>query len=210
MERYETEEQQVEAIKQFWKDNGIAIIVGAVIGLGGLWGWRYYNQSQMLAQEQASDAYEAQLDTLVSDQAVEKAEIFIAQHGDSGYAVLTSFIAAQQAIQKNDLDKAISLLNKAVEQSPSQAISDLALLRLARVQLAQSKHEEALSTLAKVKNDAFAVQVNELKGDAYLAANNIDAAKLAYAAVLAEDESNLNVKMKADNLAYVATTGSGE
>ena len=38
MERFETEEQQVEAIKRFWKEHGTAIIVGAALGLGGLWG----------------------------------------------------------------------------------------------------------------------------------------------------------------------------
>lgn len=27
---YETEEQQVEAIKQFWKENGTAIILGEI------------------------------------------------------------------------------------------------------------------------------------------------------------------------------------
>ncbi|PAR85254.1 YfgM family protein, partial [Vibrio cholerae] len=42
MELYDTEEQQVEAIKDWWKENGKAVIFGAVIGLGGLFGWRYY------------------------------------------------------------------------------------------------------------------------------------------------------------------------
>ena len=40
MEQFATEEQQVEAIKRFWKEHGTAIIVGAALGLGGLWGWR--------------------------------------------------------------------------------------------------------------------------------------------------------------------------
>ncbi|MGU3844696.1 YfgM family protein, partial [Vibrio diabolicus] len=42
MELYDTEEQQVEAIKDWWKENGKAVIIGAVVGLGGLFGWRYY------------------------------------------------------------------------------------------------------------------------------------------------------------------------
>ena len=36
MEIYNSEEQQVEAIKRFWKENGTAIIAGVVLGLGGL------------------------------------------------------------------------------------------------------------------------------------------------------------------------------
>ena len=38
MNDYATEEQQVEAIKSWWQENGKAVVLGAVIGLGGLWG----------------------------------------------------------------------------------------------------------------------------------------------------------------------------
>ena len=41
IEGYETEEQQVEAIKKWWKANGNTLIIGAVVGLAGLWGWRF-------------------------------------------------------------------------------------------------------------------------------------------------------------------------
>ncbi len=35
MELYDTEEEQVQAIKEWWKENGKAVIIGAVLGLGG-------------------------------------------------------------------------------------------------------------------------------------------------------------------------------
>ncbi|MGL5038363.1 MAG: YfgM family protein, partial [Aeromonas sp.] len=57
MEVYTTEEQQVEVIKDWWKENGTAIIAGTVIGLVGLFGWRYYNQHQQESMEVASRAY---------------------------------------------------------------------------------------------------------------------------------------------------------
>ncbi len=47
MEIYNSEEQQVEAIKRFWKENGTAIIAGVVLGLGGLYGWRYFQDQQL-------------------------------------------------------------------------------------------------------------------------------------------------------------------
>ena len=59
MEQYETEEQQVEAIKRFWKENGCSASDWCVIGLG--WTFRvalWYNDSQIAAKEQASFAYE--------------------------------------------------------------------------------------------------------------------------------------------------------
>jgi predicted negative regulator of RcsB-dependent stress response len=43
VEVYTTEEQQVEVIKSWWKENGTSVLAGTVIGLVGLFGWRYYN-----------------------------------------------------------------------------------------------------------------------------------------------------------------------
>ena len=57
MEVYTTEEQQVEVIKNWWKENGTSVIAGTVIGLVGLFGWRYYNEMQQNNQEAASQAY---------------------------------------------------------------------------------------------------------------------------------------------------------
>ena len=50
MELYDSEEQQVEAIKDWWKENGKAVVLGVVVGLGGLFGWRYYQDSVVQAQ----------------------------------------------------------------------------------------------------------------------------------------------------------------
>ena len=64
MELYDTEEQQVEAIKDWWKENGKAVALGAVVGLGGIFGWRYYQDMQVSAQDAASQAYTSALTTL--------------------------------------------------------------------------------------------------------------------------------------------------
>ena len=58
MEIYSTEEQQAEAIKRFFRENGTALVIGVVLGLGGLYGWKAYNQNQVESAEAASDAYE--------------------------------------------------------------------------------------------------------------------------------------------------------
>ena len=45
MEQFATEEQQVEAIKRFWKEHGTAIIVGAALGLA--FGPGAYSEAQI-------------------------------------------------------------------------------------------------------------------------------------------------------------------
>ena len=47
MDIYSTEEQQAEAIKRFFRENGISLALGVIVGLGGLYGWKAYNQNQI-------------------------------------------------------------------------------------------------------------------------------------------------------------------
>ncbi len=57
MAEYETEEQQVEALKEWWKQNGLAIIGGAVLGIAALLGWRGWNMYQEKQATEASDIF---------------------------------------------------------------------------------------------------------------------------------------------------------
>lgn len=42
MEIYENENDQVEAVKRFFAENGKALAVGVILGVGALIGWRYW------------------------------------------------------------------------------------------------------------------------------------------------------------------------
>ncbi|MEO3142796.1 tetratricopeptide repeat protein, partial [Escherichia coli] len=46
MEIYENENDQVEAVKRFFAENGKALAVGVILGVGALIGWRYWNSHQ--------------------------------------------------------------------------------------------------------------------------------------------------------------------
>lgn len=212
MERYETEEQQVEAIKAFWKTNGTAIILGAVIGLGGLWGWRYYNDAQLENKAQASFAYNKIVESVSAGETQTNTQLqsFISEHNGTGYAALAALIAAQQLVISDDLEAAQASLQDAINLAKSDAISDLAKLRLARVQAAREQFSVALTTLDSVINTSFKDQVEEIKGDIYLAQKDFDSAKIAYANVLTNNENNREVAIKMSNLAYAATQVVGD
>ncbi|GBL04746.1 tetratricopeptide repeat protein [Glaciecola sp. KUL10] len=212
MERYETEEQQVEAIKAFWKTNGTAIILGAVIGLGGLWGWRYYNDAQLENKAQASFAYNKIVESVSAGETQTNTQLqsFISEHNGTGYAALAALIAAQQLVISDDLEAAQASLQDAINLAKSDAISDLAKLRLARVQAAREQFSVALTTLDSVINTSFKDQVEEIKGDIYLAQKDFDSAKIAYANVLTNNENNRDVAIKMSNLAYAATQVVGD
>ena len=202
MERFETEEQQVEAIKRFWKENGIAIVVGALLGLGGLYGWRYYNDSQISAKEQASKSYEAVVEQLSGANTAE-AEKFVAE-SDSGYSTLTALQLAKASIDSNDLEGAVKHLSNVADSAKQEAIKSVANIRLARVQAELKQYDTALATLDKVTQKAFNAQIQEIKGDILLALGNFDGARAAYTESLSANENNQLIKMKLDNLAVAA------
>ncbi len=204
---YETEEQQVQAIKQFWKDNGVAIIAGVVIGLGLLWGWRFYNDSKIAASEEASVAYQSSLESLINDESDEKLQLFVNEKADTGYAPLAALILAKQAVEKEDFAGAKTALELAIKGDA--AIADIARLRLANIHLQLGENEQALNVLTKIAANAFTAQVEELKGDALIAKGDFDGAKDAYTLAIAQVPNDPNLKMKRDNIAYAKTQAAG-
>lgn len=202
MEQFATEEQQVEAIKKFWKENGPAIVIGAVLGLGGLWGWRYYNEAQINAQEQASSQYELAVESVETDTAsADKINAFISEHPESGYAVLAALQLAKEAVDGGNLDEAAKQLSFVIANAEEEGIAHVARIRLARVQIEQDKLDDALATLTSIEDEAFSAQVQELKGDVYVKQSLTDKARAAYSAALEDNQGNYLLKMKLDNLA---------
>lgn len=205
MEQYETEEQQIEAIKRFWKENGVALVIGALLGLGGLLGWRYYNDSQIAAKEQASFAYEkASEELLKGEVGFSKAKTFIDAHSDSGYAMLMALEMAQQAIERKDLAEAAKHLELVASNAKLTAIQSVAQLRLARIQIEQGELELALKSADKITDEAFKGQSQEIRGDVYQAQQLFDKARAAYSAALETNGRDQVLKMKLDNLAIAA------
>ena len=209
MEIYSTEEQQVDAIKRFWRDNGMQIIAGAVIGLSGFIGWNWYVDQKVASQEAASDSFNTLASLTESNPSIGLQELdkelnqFVEQHGDSGYAILMQLIAAKQAVTKEEYTAAESYLQQAATQAQEPSLQGLILLRQARVQLQLEKYTEALSNLDKISSEAYLANVAELKGDIYFAQEQFDKARTEYqsAADIGGLDKNIWLKMKLDNLA---------
>ncbi|KMV31258.1 YfgM family protein [Photobacterium swingsii] len=202
MDVYETEEQQVEAIKSWWKENGKAVVLGAVIGLGGLYGWRFYQGEIQAGKEQASDAYTQAMTALESgnDAAVADVKAFIAGHESSQYSVLASLQLAKVQVQKGELDAAAEQLNWAIAKTSDEAILPLAQTRLARIYAEQQKFDQAMTELDKVTAESWKAKVEELRGDILLQQGDSAAAREAYVQAQQLGTSPV-VQMKLDDLA---------
>ena len=209
MEVYTTEEQQVEVIKSWWKENGTSVLAGTVIGLVGLFGWRYYNELQQTNQEATSQAYNAMTAQLAKgdDAALEQAKSFISAHQGDAYAELAALQLAAAAVKAGKLDLAAEQLTQ-VAANGDESIKPIAALRLARVLKDQGKADEALAQLGKINNDAFKAQVAEVRGDVLLGQGKPEEARDAYqvAADAGGLQSSAELKLKMDDLALPAVT----
>ncbi|KPZ68050.1 tetratricopeptide repeat protein [Pseudoalteromonas sp. B5MOD-1] len=203
MEIYSTEEQQEEAIKRFFRENGLALAIGIVAGLGGLYGWKAYNQNQITTAEKASDSFTQLVE---SGAVLEKADTFIKDNGESSYSTLTAFVAAKEAVEKNDLDAASEKLNWIITNEQNPELKATATTRLARVHLAQKQYEQALTTLNAQLPASFAAAVAELKGDVYAAQGDKDQARSQYQAAADNGglENNPLLQIKLDDLAQTS------
>ncbi|VAX10693.1 hypothetical protein MNBD_GAMMA26-2427 [hydrothermal vent metagenome] len=208
MTAYQTEEEQVEALKRWWQENGKATIAGAVLGLGGIFGWQVWQQQQQSAAVQASNQYQ-ELSVAINQGAIEsaakQAEILISERGDSAYAVFAALGMAGQRLMQGDAAVAKGQLRWALVNSKDDGIRQIARLRLARLLLSEGDAAGAAGLVAEAGTDSFAGELAQLRGDIALVNGDGDAARKAYQDALNSSVGNTElVQMKLDDLAIAA------
>lgn len=195
-----SEEEQLEALKNWWKAHGTkTVAVIAILG-ASYFGWTQY-QSHIEHKAQAGskvyDEFVATTSELQSKagegkalSADAKAEVedlakeLDGEYGDSLYADFAQFYVAKVAVEAGDYDTARAELNKVLDSSVNAGVQHLAKLRLARVEMAAGEYQTALDLLQGDVDPAFADAVAELRGDVYLMQKQYDEARTAYQTAL--------------------------
>ena len=205
MEIYQTEEQQVEAIKTYWEENGNMIIAGIVLGFVGFIGFNYYQDDKLADELAISNSYQTLIESSDTDKQAftENAVKFISENSATSYASLTALALAKTASSTQDWAVAQTQLTAAIESAPSDGIKGIASLRLARVQIQLEQYEQAFATLAENLPESFTAAVEEIRGDTYLLQDKKELARNAYQVAIAADglASSPGLQMKLDDLA---------
>lgn len=216
MSEHLTEEEQLEALKRWWKENGKNTVAAVVVAVGGYFGFEFWQEQARIAQEQASDKYQTLIEAVVTAPGESASEVQLAtaaslaaelkaEAATSFYGQSAALFMAKVAVEANELDKAEAELKWLLEQSPEQAISLVTRLRLARVQSAAGKYDEALTTLSGLEEGSFTAAYAETRGDIFLRQGNADAARDAYQMALQLSATtgaapNSNLQSKLDDL----------
>lgn len=207
MDVYKTEEEQVEAIKKWWQENGKSIIAGVVIGITAIFGWRAYDNNMAAQAEQASTLYEQMIVAARKDDEENTliyANRIIDDYKSSTYAVFASLMLAKVAAEADDLEQAETHLRWVMENSSQIEFEHIARLRLARILIASDKLELATEILNVSKPGDFVARYDELRGDIYVKQGKSDDAIKAYEKSLANTKASGDARsilqMKLDDL----------
>ncbi|MEX2376221.1 MAG: tetratricopeptide repeat protein [Dehalococcoidia bacterium] len=215
MEPYSSEQEQIETIKRWWKDNGKALILGLVVGIGGLAGYRYWDSSQAARAEGASINYEMMLQ-LMNEQRLDEVEktgrLIVENYPGTPYAHLSTLLLAKVAADRGDYEDAETLLAPLAADEGAAEIQAIANARLARLALARDDVAAAARYIDAVPSLPDGDRFNELRADVLAAQGELEPARSLYVkAMLRAEQLGLDssiIQLKLDNLA-TASAASG-
>ncbi|NLW04594.1 MAG: tetratricopeptide repeat protein [Pseudomonadaceae bacterium] len=207
-----SEEEQLESLKEWWSKNGKSMIIGAVVAIAGVGGWKGWENHQLSQAETASQLY-TELNQVVmnttGDARQQQADALIerltSNFDGSVYSDYARLFAARLAVERDELDEAQAHLRAALNSTKVDAIELVVRLRLARILNSQEKVEEALSLLDIADAGGFTADFQSLRGDLLMSKGDALQARQAYQRALdasrSAGESTPLVEMKLDSLA---------
>ncbi len=206
MEVYESEREQIDAIKKWWKENGKAVIIGAILGFGSLIGWQQWQANVQAARETASLEYDVMLVDLQNKNYLgvkDRGTRILSDFRNTPYAVLAAMSLAKVSAEAGDMASTKTYLQLVIDQDKQPQLKQAAQLRMARLLLAEGDASQALSVLKGIQVGGFGVVANELEGDIHVALGNRDQARAAFQRALNSIEPGMDaglLQMKLDDV----------
>jgi predicted negative regulator of RcsB-dependent stress response len=202
-----SDDEQVEKLKAWWKTYGNALVVGVLLGLGLLYGGKYYKRHTVEQSIQASMVFDQMI---YAERQNDKAGLrrlgseLTEKYKSTPYAGLAALVMSRDSFNANDRTRAEAQLTWAMDNAKEEAVREAARLRLGRVLLDANKVDRVLELLTKEPLAGFEFEHFELKGDALVQKGQKEQARQAYQTALSNStlagEYVSVVRMKLDNL----------
>ncbi|MGJ8664652.1 MAG: YfgM family protein [Marinicella sp.] len=189
-EEYDDYEQE-QLVKEWLSKNWFTIVAGIALGIGGLWGYGQWQNSN-ITKNQAAAAEFTQLEAaMLLDDTTDIDELLAKYEGEYGsniYSIQARLQAANKMIAADDIAAAKSQYQTLIDAKPDKPIAELVRLRLARLLVSEGEYTAALSELSMVQSKAYQTIVEEIIGDIYVAQGDTAKAQDAYQLALNEGE----------------------
>lgn len=201
---YETDEQQVEALKAWWAENGRSILLGAGLGLAVILGWQGYQRYEVSQAAAASDLYGQVAAAADAGAQQPHFETLKADYSATPYAALAGLVLAKSQVEAADYQGAQATLEWVGANAVEADVQAIAKLRRARVLAQLEQYEQALAALPATPAPGFVALQASVRGDILLAQGKRAEARAAYEAAVADGGAVSDqrlLQMKIDDLA---------
>jgi predicted negative regulator of RcsB-dependent stress response len=195
------EQEQLDALKAFWKQYGNLITWGLVLVLAvfaGLNGWRWWQRDQAA---KAGAMFEQLAQVARAGDAQRAGAIFgdlKERYARTAYAQQGALLAARVQFDRGQADAAKASLTWAAENAVEDEYRSVARLRLAGLQLQAKEYDAALQTLDGAKAPSFAALVADRRGDVLLAQGKTAEARAAFAQARAAMDDKVEYRQLID------------
>ena len=196
MDELLSEKEQIEVIRDWWKENGTFVIAGIVLGVGGIFGFNQWRSGQAELQLEASVLFE-ELAEEVAENRVEPAETLATEiytdYAGTIYADQARLAMARLYMDQGRDQDAADALRGMLETDANPEMQLVARLRLAKILLYQGRPEEVLALLEGHTDSGFAARYNEALGDAHFELGEYAEAETAYLAAVNDPSAQRTV-----------------
>jgi predicted negative regulator of RcsB-dependent stress response len=201
------EQEQVDAFKAWWKDNGKWLLIALVVAASGFaatQGWQFYKDKKIAEASTLYAELEKQLASNDPKRINDAEQAVIDKFASTAYAPRAALLAAQVNIQSNDVPRAKSQLEWVIKNAEETGLQNVARLKLASVLLDEKNYADALKLLDVKHAESFMGLYADLKGDVLKAQGKADEARAAYQLALTKTDTHSKyrnlIQMKLDAL----------
>lgn len=187
------EQEQVDAVKAWWKENGKWLLVALALAVGSFVAVRGWQSWQGKQAQQAALLYSSVIEQMGSNDAkriADAAKAVVDKYGSSAYAPRAELLAAQASIDAKDAAQAKTQLQWVIAHAAEDGLQNVARLKLASLLLDEKKYDEVLGLLNAKHPESFDGLYADLRGDVLFAQGKTDEARTAYKAALDKTEPN--------------------
>lgn len=212
MEAYRTEEEQIEAIKNWWNDNGKGIVAAVVVGVVASVGWQWWQGSQVDKSERASLVYNELIELSANSELSPAQQVRVDElaatlkedFGGTGYAKLADLVFAAELVERGEAERAYATLEALENDVASDpTLYGLVKLRRARLQATVNDAQSALATLETLVQGEYAALARMAMSDIELNEGNYESALTQLNLALALNEDLTRTPEIQDRVAYL-------
>ncbi len=205
------EQEQIDTLKAWWKDNGTFITVLVLVLVVGVGGWRGLQYYQSKQANEAATLFQQFVEQVASNDAKrvnDAAAVLTEKYAATLYAAKAALAAAQVNEFNKKLPEAKMQLTWVIEHGKEAGLKEVARLRLAAILLDEKNYAEAMKYVETEHPASFDSVYADLKGDILVAQGKTAEARSAYQLAFDKtDVKNTNyrnlIEMKLDGLGAV-------